>query len=311
MSKDFTLHRVPFVQLYRDLSFADFFGRYDPWRDGKVMAATYSFSHKDFTFWAKLLPNSVIYVDQKYEATALDFLKRYPWFEVRSVPRLHSKVMLFEKSGVLLVGSENLYAPASSFSEVMVETFVPEGDRQPVSELLFGGLRGKLLCCKYGVKDLRLHRHGNFDEGIPFVPCNTEVDHWDLIANVISFGPNGVHSTNPEFHTPERLYAVFEYEVSGTKHYLAINRGYGYCGDLDEEAFAWLMGNCSIDQVVENYDGGHFPGSHPIPKARLPERAIWFGSVKDQEKHDGLKVEVKRVNITQQKIRRRDSLAAD
>src|SRR5215468_2108895 len=68
MSKDLTLYRVPFVHLYRDLSFADFFGLYDPWRDGKVRAATYSFSHKDFGFWAKLLPNSVIYVDQKYEA---------------------------------------------------------------------------------------------------------------------------------------------------------------------------------------------------------------------------------------------------
>src|SRR5262245_59164995 len=189
MSKDFTLHRVPFVHLYRDLSFEDFFGRYDPWRDGKVTAATYSFSHKDFGFWAKLLPNSVIYVDQKYEATALEFLKRYPWFEVRSVPRLHSKVVLFEKSGVLLVGSENLYAPTSIFSEVMVETFVPESDRRPASELLFGGLGGKLLYCKYGVKDIRLHRRGDLDEGIPFVPCNAEVDHGDLIANVVSTGP--------------------------------------------------------------------------------------------------------------------------
>src|SRR5436190_12354812 len=80
MSKDFTLHRVPFVHLYRDLSFEEFFGRYDPWRDGKVTAATYSFSHKDFGFWAKLLPNSVI-----YEPAALEFLKRYPWFEEPSM----------------------------------------------------------------------------------------------------------------------------------------------------------------------------------------------------------------------------------
>jgi hypothetical protein len=311
MSKDLTLHRVPFVHLYRDLSFGDFFGRYDPWRDGKVIAATYSFGHKDFGFWAKLLPNSVIYVDRKYEAIALMFLKRYPWFEVRSVPRLHSKVILFEKSGVLLLGSENLYARTTSFSEVMIETFVPESDRHRVSDLLFGGLGGKLLFCKYGVKDLRLHRHGNFDEGIPFVPCNAEVDHWDLIANVISFGPNGVQPPNPEFHTSQRLYAVLEYEIGGRKHYLAINRGYGYCGDLDEEAFAWLSENCSIEQIHENYDGGHFPAYHPVPKDRLPHRAIWFGAVKDQKKHEGLKVMVQRVDITQQKIRQRDSLATE
>jgi hypothetical protein len=306
MSKDFTLHRVPFVHLYRDLSFEDFFGRYDPWRDGKVTAATYSFSHQDFGFWAKLLPNSVIYVDQKYEAIALDFLKRYPWFEVRSVLGLHSKAFLFEKSGVLLVGSENLYAPSSSFSEVMVETLVPEEDRLRVSDLLFGGLHGKVLFCKYGVKDLRLHR----DAGTPFVPCNAEVDHWDLIANVVSL-EDLLQPPNPEFHTPQRLYAVFEYEVSGRKHYLAIDRGYGYCGDLDEEAFAWLIENCSIKHIHEGYKGGQFPAYHPIPKDRLADRATWFGPVIDQEKHEGLKVAVERVDITQRKSRRRDSLAAE
>src|SRR5262249_22640959 len=149
-----------------------------------------------------------------------------------------------------------------------------EGDRQRVSEILFGGLNGKLLFCKYGVKDLRLHRHGNFDEGIPFVPCNAEVDHWDLIANVILF--KGLKPPNPEFHRQQRLYAVFEYEVSGRKHYLAINRGYGYCGDLDAEAFAWLMENCSIEHIHEGYKGGQFPAYHPIPKDRVADRAIWF-----------------------------------
>lgn len=30
MSKELTLHQVPFNHLYRDLSFEDFFKRYDP-----------------------------------------------------------------------------------------------------------------------------------------------------------------------------------------------------------------------------------------------------------------------------------------
>jgi hypothetical protein len=217
-------------------------------------------------------------------------------------------VIFFEKSGVLLVGSENLYAAASSFSEVLIETFVADGDRNRVSELLFGGLGGKPLYCKYGVNDLRLHRRSNFAEGTPFVPCNAEVDHWDLISNVISFG---VGPPDPEFHTPQRLYAVFEYEISGTKHRLAVNRGYGYCGDLDEEAFAWLSENCSIEQIHENYGGGCFPSYHPVPKHRLPRRAIWFGPVKDQEMHEALKVIVPRVDITKRKIRKRDSLATE
>ncbi len=306
MSKDLTLHRVPFVHLYRDLSFADFFRRYDPWRDGRVVAATYSFSHRDFGFWAKLLPNSVIYVAHKYEATALEFLKRYPWFEVWSVPRLHSKAILFEKSGVLLVGSENLYSPASTFSEVTIETIVADGDRNRVSDLLFGGLGGRRLYCKYAVNDLRLHGHGNSHDGVPFVPCNAEVDHWDLIGNVIPF-PLG----SPELHAPQRLYAVFEYEINGKNHYLAIDRSYGYCGDLDDEAYAWLHDNCFIEQIVENYDGGYFPSYHPVPKNRLPHRAIWFGAVKDPKAHEALRVIVQRVDITQRKIRRRDSLATE
>src|SRR5262249_28602504 len=187
----------------------------NPWRDGKVWAATYSFAHQDFGFWAKLRPNSVLFVDQKYEGPAADFLRRYPWFEVRSIPRLHSKAVLFEGSGVLLVGSENLYAPSSTFSEVMIETFVPETDRDRVRQLLFGDLRGRLLFCKYGVKDIRLHRHGVQDEGMPFLPCNAEVDHWNLIANRIAFGAKGVEYPDPEFYLPRRVYHLCEYQVNG------------------------------------------------------------------------------------------------
>jgi hypothetical protein len=311
MSKEVTLHRVPFVHIYRDLSFSDFFRRYDPWRDGKVVAATYSFSHKDFDFWARLLPNSIIYVDQKYEATALAFLKRFPWFEVRSVKRLHSKAVFFEKSGVLLVGSENLYAPESLFSEVMVETYVAESDRSRVKELLFGDLHGTLLSCKYGIKDLRLHDKGALAEGTPFVPCNIEVDHWDLIGNVVTPGPNGLTPPNPEFSSPQRLYVVLEYELNGRDHYAALNRGYGYCGDLDQEAFAWLSENCSIEQIQENYDGGLFPAYHPVPKDRCARRAIWFGAVVNPAQHPEMKVVVRRVDITGRKIRRIDSLATD
>ena len=96
MSKEFTIHQLPFLHLYRDLSFRDFFNKYDPWRDGKVQIATYSFSHKDFDFWAKLQPGSIFYIDQKYEKIALEFLKRYPLFEVYSVSHLHSKIVFFE-----------------------------------------------------------------------------------------------------------------------------------------------------------------------------------------------------------------------
>jgi hypothetical protein len=203
MTKEHTIHRVPFVHLYRDLSFRDFFARYDPWRDGKVTATSYSFRHEDFDFWGKLLPNSVLHIGKcDDESSAIAFLRRFPWFEVRMVRRLHSKAIFFEKSGVLLIGSENLYAPSSSFSEIMVETFVPESDRPRVRDLLFGGLGGKLLACKYGLEDIRIHAAGAFkDPGTPFLPCQTEVDHWSLTNNV-RFISNG---RSEHLHVPSRL----------------------------------------------------------------------------------------------------------
>ncbi|HTU18959.1 MAG TPA: hypothetical protein VMG10_12940 [Gemmataceae bacterium] len=129
------------------------------------------------------------------------------------------------------------------------------------------------------------------------------MDHWDLIADTITLDPNGPLRPKPELNWPSRLYVVFEFADNRRKHYLALDRGYGYCGDLDEEAFAWLMENCSIEQVFEDYIGGQFPAYHPVPKDCLRARAIWFGAVKDQQKHEGLKVTVQRVDITHRKIR--------
>jgi hypothetical protein len=303
MSKDFTIHRVPFAHLYRDLSFEDFFRRYDPVRDGKVWVATYSFSHKNFDFWAKFKPNSVLFVNQKYEESAKAFLRRYPFFEVHSVAKLHSKVVFFEKSGVLLVGSENLFAPSSIFSEIMIETFVPEIDRAQVRQLLFGDLGGRLLFCKYGVKDIRLHRQGAQDEGMPFLPCNVEVDHWSLIASIVTFGPKGLQFPDPEFHHPDRVYHLCEYEIEGKLHYLAFNRGYGYCGDLDEKAFNWLVRNCEIIDYCEGGSGGIFPEYHFIQKDHVALRGYWLGPVRRHEQFAALKRDVKLVEITQMKIR--------
>jgi len=195
-------------------------------------------------------------------------------------------------------------------SEVMLETSVAENERLPVQQLLFGGLGGKHLFCRYGIRDLRLHGDGAH-EGTPFVPCNSEVDHWDLIVNNLAIGPNGIVTPDPEWHNPGRLYVALEYNVDGRKHHLALDRSYGYCGDLDEEAFAWLCENCMIENAHENYDGGHCPAYHPIPKGRLADRAIWFGAVKDPGRHASLKATVPRVDITRRKIRRRDSLAVD
>lgn len=320
MPQEFTLPHSSFTRLYRDLSFQGFFERYNPWNDGKARIATYSFNHKDFDCWAKFLPQSVFYINgnahqRKYEKEALDFLKRYPWFEIYSVRNLHSKVVFFEQSGILLTGSENLYMPTSTFFEVMVEVFVDEASRAQICELLFGSLPKTLLFCIYDQQDIRLYKQDHFNEGLPFVPCNIEVDYWDLIANRLTLSSNqgdqGRGRSEIELHSLRRIYVILEYTFQDRKRYLALNRGYSYCGDLTSRAFKWLEENCHIEDIAEGYDGGHFPTYHPVPRDRRADRAIWLGRVKDHEKYEHLKVSVERVDITQRKIRKSDSIASD
>lgn len=317
MPQEFTLPHSSFTRLYRDLSFQDFFERYNPWIDGKARIATYSFNHKDFDCWAKFLPESIFYINgnarkRRYEKEALSFLRRYPWFEVYSVTHLHSKVIFFEQSGILLVGSENLYKPTSDFSEVMVEVCIDEASRAQVCQVLFGGLPKKLLFCTYDQQHIRLYKQDQPNEGLPFVRCNIEVDYWDLIANKLSLSSNQeLVIPETELHSLDRIYVVLEYTFQGRKCYLALNRGYAYCGDLTHQAFAWLVNNCHIEDIAEGYSGGHFPAYHPVPRACHADRAIWLGRVKDHEKYKHLKVQARRVDITQRKIRKRDYMDLD
>src|SRR4051812_20956727 len=114
MIREHTIHEVPFLHLYRDLSYDDFFKRYYPQRDGRVYLATYSFGHKGLDIWWRFSPTSALYIDTKYEEQAKGLLRRFPLFEVHSVPKLHTKAVFFEQSGTLLMGSENIYTPESA-----------------------------------------------------------------------------------------------------------------------------------------------------------------------------------------------------
>jgi len=312
MSKEFTLHQVPFNHLYRDLSFEEFFKRYDPWRDGKVKVATYSFNDRNFDFWAKLRPESTFYISEKYKNIAQRFLKRYPWFEVYFVSKLHSKVIFFERSGVLLLGSENLYAPSSEFSEIMIETVVHQKDHEKVLDLLFGNLHlnKNLLYCKYGLKDIRIYKQGFYEEGTLCLPNNLEINHWNLIANLVQLKDGLKKYSEPELHTPGKLYTIFEYTVANKKRYLGTDRGYHYCGDLDQEAFDWIIENCQIEQIEENYIGGYFPSYHRIPQDHIPNRVIWLGLVKNHKQYEKMKISTPQTDITNSKIRKSDSLTS-
>ncbi len=182
MAQELTIHNVPFNHLYADLSYKDFFGRYNPHRDGRVYAATYSFNHKLMDFWWRLEPTSTLYIDDKYASQAEGFLRRFPLFEIYSVRKLHTKAVFFERSGVLLLGSENIYEPVARFSELMLETSVSETDRQKVIDLVFRRLKGRILTCQYGANDIRIHAGSSFTGGRPFLPCHKEIPYWHLIG---------------------------------------------------------------------------------------------------------------------------------
>lgn len=309
MTKELTFHRVPFNHLYADLSYRDFFSRYHPYSDGRVHAATYSFQHRHFDFWSKLVPFSTFYVDTKYEKTALDFLRRFPLFKVYSVSCLHMKVIYFEKSNVLLLGSQNLYGPQSSFSELMVETVVPESERDKIVEFMFGRLRGKLLRCQYGLSDIRIHATGTL-QGFPFLPCHKEVTFWERAAHNVGLNFKPLAQ---EFQSFGRVYNLVEYSAKGARHMLAFGRGYDYCGDLTEEAADWLIQNCKVFHSRE--DGAWVSGSgtgllkdqifdfHPIASESHPVREYFLDKVLDDRAPSEMLETLSPEEITQKKIR--------
>lgn len=296
--KEITIHKVPFNHLYADLSYRDFFARYYPHRDGRVYAATYSFDADHFDFWWRLEPTSTFYIDRKYASQAQQFLRRFPLFEVYAVDQLHTKAVFFERSGVLLVGSENIYAPTSIFAEVMIETFIPEDQRPNVIELIFGHLRGRILTAKYGVNDIRIHAAGSSASGRPFLPCHREVPYWDTIGPPPVLGREPFDAClpppNPEPRKFHRwVYHLSEYNVQGQRCALAFDRGYTYCGDLDESALDWLLLNC---EIVERRSGtgpieqspttmvkDRFYRYHPIASCNPSSTDYWLGPVKNTD----------------------------
>ncbi|MHB1035328.1 MAG: hypothetical protein ACYC35_11330 [Pirellulales bacterium] len=296
--KDLTLHKVPFNHLYADLSYSDFFGRYYPRRDGRVYAATYSFNHSEIDFWWRLEPTSTLFIDKKYVRQARAFVRRFPLFEVYSVANLHTKAIFFERSGVLLVGSQNIYGSKSIFAEVMLETVVPEEHRQEVVNLVFGRLIGKILTADFTVNDIRLHAPGSPVEGRPFLPCHRETPYWDIVGPPPVLGqpadePDHFLWRGPQPRKSHRwIYHLKQYEVNGICRALAFDRGYVYCGDLDNAAFEWLINNCEVtesrggrgptEQTDSTMVKDRFYRYHPIASRMASETDYWIGPVKNR-----------------------------
>lgn len=311
------LENVTFAKLFKDLSYEEFFNTYNPHRDGRVVISTYSFEHKYLDFWAKFEPFSIIYVSDKYKDIAQVFVKRFPLFLVFCVPNLHTKAFFFLKSCRLLMGSQNLYAPKSSFYELMCELWIEEKEKEEVLNLIFGFPRSEYIKCEYGINDLRVHdNNGFYYDGRPFLPCHKETTYWHLVANIIS---SGLKSPVPEFAYPGFIYVVLEYQIEGLYYYLAFDRGYSYSGDITNEIFSWLIQN--VEHYVQEgafiCPGGigeqsplkdNFALHHPIAKYHAAVKSYFFEKIIDKEKNVGILEKVAPKEITDKKLRKKDAL---
>lgn len=313
------LEKVTFAKLFRDLSYEGFFDTYNPHRDGRVVISTYSFEHKHLNFWAKFEPFSIIYVSDKYKDVAKLFVKRFPFFLVFSVPNLHTKAFFFLRSCRLLMGSQNLYAPKSSFYELMCELWLEEKEKEDVLNLIFDFPKSEFIKCEYALSDLKIHiNDAIYYDGRPFLPCHKETTYWNLVANIISFDDN-LKPPKHEFDTPGFIYVVLEYRVGNDSCYLAFDRGYCYSGDINKELFSWLLQN--VEHVIQEetfiYPGeigaqsplkDSFVFYHPIAKDHIAIRSYFFEKVIDRDKNRNILERVTSKDITDKKLRKKDAL---
>jgi hypothetical protein len=301
------------AKLFSNLSYKEYFDSYNPYIDGQVFIATYGFIADNFQFWEKLEPLSVLYVHERHKLHCQNFLKRFPLFEVYAVPNLHTKAIFFYDSGRLLLGSENLCLGKSTYSELMIETIISQDQKKDVIDFVFRSLGGRILTCYYGLNDVRLT-----ENGYPYLPCENEVDYWDLISHRIGLCGK---PPNPEFHSPSYIYLIMEYDVDGKRHALAFNRGYAYCGDISIECFDWLVDNCEI--INDDPDGSKVPFSspseltdtsprkdyfltyHPVASRFPIKRAFWLDKVKNIKALRHIIQPVILKEITTRKIRRK------
>lgn len=321
MAHSLKLSEVTEVTLHANLSYAEYFTQYNPYIDGVVYLATYSFGHKDFKkFWMRVAQGSVLYVatgtnrdKTKYENIAQQFLQRYPLFEVHSIKGLHTKAVFFEKSGRLLLGSQNIYSGSPGFKEVMVELKVPEAQRTNVIQEIFRSLEPNPLFPLFTLDDIKIHGEQKL-YGLPFLPCHQEINVWDLVSRRVNLK---MQLLTQEYHCPGWIYLITRYEVNGENHYFAFNRGYAYCGNLTPEAAEWLISECLIierRQTIHPSSSEDLTDSsppkdkvfsyHPHTQRRHASEAFWLGAVQDLTKHKQRIKKLPSVDITSLKIRR-------
>lgn len=268
------------VIVHRNLSFTKYFSGYSRETDGTVNVATYSFDMSALKEIHRLMPFSIFYVAPKYEAAAKLFLRRFPLYIVYVVEGLHTKCIFFEKSKRALIGSQNLFSPTSGFDELSVEMRIAEMEASKFKTVAFEFPNKRYLRAPYLAQDINQYKStGNGVDGYPYLPCHTELEYWQAL---------GETDTHREFPTYHYIYLVLEYVEAGGTTYLAFDRHYQYCGELDPGAFQYLRDTfpgrvqdhtfldegANISQTAPFKD--QFAQYHPIAYHQKAKRAHYF-----------------------------------
>lgn len=250
---------APTVKLHRNLGWAEYFNNYSRNVDGRTQVATYSFSAREIKVFQRLMPFSIFYIASKYREEARRFVRRFPMHLVFEVEELHTKCVLFERSGRLLVGSQNLFSAESKFEELSCETSIPQDRLTEVIEFCFSHKSVARISPLYDANDLKIYVEP-FQEfksviGKAFLPTHSELIYWGVFGDC----------DRSEFADYQYVYVVLEYHVDGKYEYLAFDRHYRFCGELTDKAMNKLGGIFGLrDGFVFLSEGESLPDSAPF-----------------------------------------------
>ena len=306
------------VRIHRNTPWEQIFRSYTPFVDGGVRLATYSFELDVLSEWARLLPFFQLTVapgrggGDQYERAAARLAKRHPLAEVRVAPGLHTKAVFFEGTGKLYLGSQNLFG--LGFDDTIVEISVPPRDRPAVAHEIFETIAGvRALVPVQGVRDVAIYADGPL-AGYANVEANRTYQFWDLAYpnNRVRIVDGRLEREPGKPFEPGRIYHLLVYENHGRTSVLALDRGYAYCGDLDESAYQWLTQNCRIRAWQEPHEHGFWAGAlaesspekdhifriHPATQAGPPTKGIFIDEVLDPTAHRHMWVSMPPLDLT-------------
>ncbi|WP_157768715.1 hypothetical protein [Paracidovorax avenae] len=224
------------VTLHRNHGWSDYFSSYTKNVDGTVHLSTYSFKSDDITAFTRLMPFSVFYISNLHKKNAEKFLRRFPMYLVFEVEGLHSKCVFFEKSGRVIFGSQNIYTSTSKFEELACEMTIPQEHRKDVLSFFFSHRSQQLIQFLYNEKDIKIYgpRDGVLS-GKAYLPTHVEYVYWE------QFGEEDKNNTHHSSHIDRPyIYVILEFISNTGSSYMAFDRLYRFCGNLNDSAFSRL-----------------------------------------------------------------------